>query len=168
MVAVELSVLIRENLLAPPCAVDPARTKGVQIVVLSGLLRTLPVGRGLFGFRGMDDVLTAIGSGVTLKWSDKLGGSSNDYDLFILNSTGTAIKGIGQWSVDMALMFALARPDVLPVGDLGIRSAVRELYQLSEMPNPTTLASIAEPWRPYRTVACWYLWRRKGPVPQSD
>jgi DNA-3-methyladenine glycosylase II len=69
-----------------------------------------------------------------------------------------AVKGIGQWSADMFLMFHLERPDVLPVGDLGIRKAAQELYGLDELPGPTDLERIAEPWRPYRTLACRYLW----------
>jgi DNA-3-methyladenine glycosylase II len=59
----------------------------------------------------------------------------------------------------MFLMFHLRRPDVLPVGDLGIRNAVRDLFELEDVPNAEQLTSIAEPWRPYRTLACLYLWR---------
>lgn len=70
-----------------------------------------------------------------------------------------AVKGLGQWTADMFLMFHLGRPDVLPVGDLGIRRAVERAYELPAMPNPAELAEIAEPWRPHRTLACRYLWR---------
>jgi DNA-3-methyladenine glycosylase II len=59
----------------------------------------------------------------------------------------------------MYLMFHLRRPDVLPVGDLGIRRAVERAYGLAELPDPATLVEIAEPWRPHRTLACRYLWR---------
>lgn len=76
------------------------------------------------------------------------------------------IHGIGPWSVDMILMFSLCRPDVLPVGDFGIRCAARNLYGLDEPADPDTLVRIAEPWRPYRTVASWYLWRSIDPIPQ--
>jgi DNA-3-methyladenine glycosylase II len=69
-----------------------------------------------------------------------------------------AIKGLGQWTVDMFLIFHLGRPDVLPVGDLGIRRAVQVHYGLDELPTPVELRSIAEPWRPYRSLACLYLW----------
>jgi DNA-3-methyladenine glycosylase II len=69
-----------------------------------------------------------------------------------------AVKGIGQWSVDMFLMFELERPDVLPVGDLGIRKAVQQLYGLDALPGPTEIERIATPWRPYRTLASRYLW----------
>ena len=69
-----------------------------------------------------------------------------------------AVKGIGQWSVDMFLMFHLGRADVLPVGDLGIRRAAERSYCLPAMPSPEELRAIAEPWRPHRTLACLYLW----------
>jgi DNA-3-methyladenine glycosylase II len=71
----------------------------------------------------------------------------------------TAIKGLGLWTAQMFLMFHLGRPDVLPVGDLGIRRAVERAYELDEVPDPATLERIAMPWRPYRTLACLYLWR---------
>jgi len=70
----------------------------------------------------------------------------------------TAIKGLGQWTVHMFLMFHLGRPDVLPVGDLGIRRAVQVEYGLDDLPDAAQLERIAEPWRPYRTLACLYLW----------
>jgi DNA-3-methyladenine glycosylase II len=69
-----------------------------------------------------------------------------------------AVKGLGQWSIDMFLMFHLERPDVLPVGDLGIRVAFQRLYGLDERPGPAEMERIAEPWRPYRTLASRYLW----------
>lgn len=71
----------------------------------------------------------------------------------------TQVKGIGAWTVHMFLIFALRRANVLPTGDLGIRNAIRKAYGLAEMPKPTQIESLAEPWRPYRTVASWYLWR---------
>jgi len=70
-----------------------------------------------------------------------------------------AVKGLGQWTVDMYLMFHLRRPDVLPVGDLGIRRAVERAYALPGLPDPAQLTEIADPWRPHRTLACRYLWR---------
>ncbi|HXD53241.1 MAG TPA: hypothetical protein VN618_00665 [Solirubrobacteraceae bacterium] len=70
----------------------------------------------------------------------------------------TAVKGIGQWSADMFLMFHLDRPDVLPVGDLGIRRAIELAYGLPELPLAPEMERIAEPWRPHRTLACRYLW----------
>ena len=70
-----------------------------------------------------------------------------------------AVKGLGPWSADMFLMFHLGRPDVLPVGDLGIREAARRLYDLDERPDAARLTEIAEKWRPHRTLASRYLWR---------
>jgi DNA-3-methyladenine glycosylase II len=69
------------------------------------------------------------------------------------------VKGLGRWSAEMFLMFRLRRPDVLPVDDLGIVTAIQRLYGLRKRPKPDRIRKIAEPWRPYRTVACWYLWR---------
>jgi DNA-3-methyladenine glycosylase II len=71
----------------------------------------------------------------------------------------TEVKGIGVWTAQMFLMFRLGRPDVLPVLDFGIRNAIRLAYGLRKMPKAAQLERIAAPWRPYRTVACWYLWR---------
>jgi DNA-3-methyladenine glycosylase II len=77
------------------------------------------------------------------------------------------VPGIGPWTVDMFLIFSLGRPDVLPVGDLGLRQGVQDLFGLEELPSPAELVARAEPWRPYRTVATWYFWRSRGFVPQS-
>ena len=71
----------------------------------------------------------------------------------------TAVKGIGEWSAHMYLIFTLHRPDVLPVGDLGVRNAAMRAYGLDAPPPPKALEELAEPWRPYRTRACLYLWR---------
>jgi DNA-3-methyladenine glycosylase II len=69
-----------------------------------------------------------------------------------------AIKGLGRWTVDMFLMFHLGRPDILPVGDLGIRRAVEIAYGLDGLPDAAELTRIATPWQPHRTLACLYLW----------
>jgi DNA-3-methyladenine glycosylase II len=70
-----------------------------------------------------------------------------------------AVKGIGEWSAHMFLMFQLERPDVLAPGDLGIRKGVQISYGLQSLPTPAEIVAIAEPWRPYRTAACLLLWR---------
>ncbi|MGO9449231.1 MAG: DNA-3-methyladenine glycosylase family protein [Solirubrobacteraceae bacterium] len=70
-----------------------------------------------------------------------------------------AVKGLGMWTAHMFLMFHLERPDVLPVGDLGIRRAIERAYELDGLPDPVAIEEIAQPWRPYRTLACRYLWR---------
>jgi DNA-3-methyladenine glycosylase II len=70
----------------------------------------------------------------------------------------TQVRGIGQWTVDMFLIFHLGRPDVLPVGDLGLRRAALLAYRLRKLPEPPRLQRLARPWRPWRSVATWYLW----------
>mgnify|MGYP000894953473 FL=1 len=70
-----------------------------------------------------------------------------------------SVRGIGPWSVKMYLMFRLGRPDVLPQTDLGIRKGVMRTYGLPKMPTPKQVIVLAEDWRPFRTLASWYLWR---------
>jgi DNA-3-methyladenine glycosylase II len=69
------------------------------------------------------------------------------------------VRGIGPWSVDMFLMFALVRLDVLPVGDLGIRKGMQQHFGLRKLPEADRMMKLALPWRPYRSVAAWYMWR---------
>ncbi len=79
----------------------------------------------------------------------------------------TAVKGIGEWTAHMFLMFTLHRPDVLATGDLGVRNAAMRAYGLDALPTAQALTALAEPWRPFRTRACLYLWRslRNEPLP---
>lgn len=72
----------------------------------------------------------------------------------------TVVKGIGPWTAQMLLIFRLHRWDVLPVDDLGIRNAIRQIYGLTDLPSKKTVEEIAQQWQPYRTIACWYLWQR--------
>ncbi len=75
------------------------------------------------------------------------------------------VRGVGVWTVQMFLMFSLGRPNVMPLGDLGIRNAVRKAYRLAEAPKSADLAAIARDWHPHCTLACWYLWRSlEGPA----
>lgn len=71
------------------------------------------------------------------------------------------VKGIGRWTAEMFLIFSLGRPDVLPVDDLGLQQAIREAYKLRRVPSASRMRALAEPWRPYRTVATWYLWKSR-------
>ena len=80
-------------------------------------------------------------------------------------ATLTEIKGVGRWTAEMFLIFHLGRPDVISTGDLGIRRATQIAYGLDELPGPTELERIAEPWRPHRTLACLYLWRSLDNTP---
>ena len=73
--------------------------------------------------------------------------------------TLTQVKGIGRWTAQMFLIFSLGRPDVFPHDDLGVRTAIRDRYQLDDLPDKTTSLKIAAPWRPYASVASWYCWR---------
>jgi DNA-3-methyladenine glycosylase II len=76
----------------------------------------------------------------------------------------TAVKGLGEWSAHMFLMFHLGRPDVLPVGDLGVRNGMRLTYGLPEVPAPKEALVIGAPWAPFRSVGSWYMWRASEPV----
>lgn len=69
------------------------------------------------------------------------------------------VKGIGRWTSEMFLIFSLGRQDILPVTDLGVRKAIQKIYSLSELPKPNIMMEIAKPWRPYRSIATWYLWK---------
>jgi 3-methyladenine DNA glycosylase/8-oxoguanine DNA glycosylase len=71
----------------------------------------------------------------------------------------TAVRGVGRWTVEMLLIFRLGRPDVLPVSDLGVRKGFRRAFGMRRLPAPVTITRRAERWRPYRSVASWYLWR---------
>ncbi len=76
----------------------------------------------------------------------------------------TAVKGLGEWSAHMFLMFHLGRPDVLPIGDLGVRNGMRTTYGLPEAPTPKQAIEIGAPWAPFRSVGSWYMWRAGEPV----
>lgn len=78
-----------------------------------------------------------------------------------------SIKGIGWWTTDMFLMFTLGRPDILPTGDLGIQKGMQRVCKLDALPNPAQMEELAEPWRPYRTIASWYLWRTIDTNPEG-
>ncbi len=71
----------------------------------------------------------------------------------------TRVKGVGVWSSQMFLMFTLKRPDILPTGDLGIQMAMQKHYRKRKLPKPKEMEKIAKVWSPYRTIACWYLWK---------
>ncbi|MFL6351711.1 MAG: DNA-3-methyladenine glycosylase family protein [Bryobacteraceae bacterium] len=74
-------------------------------------------------------------------------------------ATLSQVRGVGVWTAQMFLMFALERPNVMPLADLGIRTAVHKAYGLAELPKPLDLSRLAEKWHPYCSVASWYLWR---------
>lgn len=70
-----------------------------------------------------------------------------------------SVKGVGRWTAEMFLMFRLGRPDVLPVGDLGVQKGFMKLFGLRKLPTPEKMVKLAKPFQPYRSAACWYLWR---------
>jgi DNA-3-methyladenine glycosylase II len=116
-----------------------------------------------------DPQLRAVGlSGQKIKYMRDLcariqNGSLPLHDIHALDDAAviealTQVKGIGRWTAEMFLMFRLHRPDILPVGDLGIVKAVQRAYNLRQAPDPKRITRIGEPWRPYRSIACWYLW----------
>ena len=77
------------------------------------------------------------------------------------------VCGIGPWTAQMFLIFSLGRPDILPVADFGLRVGVQRQYNLRKLPDRARLIKLAEPWRPFRSIATWYFWRSLGAVPQS-
>jgi DNA-3-methyladenine glycosylase II len=126
-----------------------------------------------------DDELRAVGlSGQKIKYMRDLCGRVIDASLALhaLDSMPdedvvaalTSVKGIGRWTAEMFLMFRLHRADILPLGDLGIVKAVQRAYGLRRAPNPERLTRIGEPWRPYRSVACWYLWASLDNAPLKE
>lgn len=80
----------------------------------------------------------------------------------------TAVKGVGEWTAHMFLMFQLGRPNVLPVGDLGVRIGMRRAYGLDEVPTPARAREIGAPWAPYRSVGAWYMWRAAETIVPGD
>jgi DNA-3-methyladenine glycosylase II len=80
----------------------------------------------------------------------------------------TAVNGIGRWTAEMFLIFTLNRPDLLPVDDLGLQTCARDAYGLKERPKKAELEKLAEPWRPYRSIATWYLWRGGKKVEKKE
>ncbi|OVA07040.1 HhH-GPD domain [Macleaya cordata] len=110
--------------------------------------------------------------GISARKSSYLHDLANKYRNGILSDTSivemddkslftmlTMVKGIGPWSVHMFMIFSLHRPDVLPVGDVGVRKGVQLLYGLEQLPRPSQMEQLCEKWRPYRSVASWYMWR---------
>jgi DNA-3-methyladenine glycosylase II len=83
----------------------------------------------------------------------------HEHDDDVVLQSLTAVKGIGRWTAEIYLMFRLKRPDVFPADDLGLLKAAQRVYGLRQRPTPKRLLKLAETWRPYRSVAAWYLWR---------
>ena len=134
----------------------PAKVAAVADSELRG------VGLSSQKLRYMRDLAEKIQSGVVAL--DRLGAMSDEAVIEAL----TLVKGIGRWTAEMFLMFRLHRPDVLPVDDLGIVNAVKRAYRMRSVPSPKRLTRLGESWRPYRSVACWYLWASLGNAPVKE
>jgi DNA-3-methyladenine glycosylase II len=122
-----------------------------------GELRSIGFSRQKIGY--LRDLCERIASGRLPL--DHLGDMSDDQVVDLL----TQVKGIGRWTAEMVLMFRLHRPDVLPADDLGIVKAVRALYKLRKDPDADRIRKIGEKWRPYRSIASWYLWQSRDNPP---
>lgn len=129
-------------------------TPAALLTVDSDALRAAGLSRPKVGY--VRDLATRVESGaLDLDGLD----AHTDEDVIVAI---TAVKGLGRWSAEMFLMFRLNRPDVFPVGDLGIVKGMQRLFGMKRRPKPRTMERLAEPWRPYRSVAAWYLWRIDG------
>ena len=126
-----------------PRAEDVARLSDAE-------LRGAGLSRQKVGY--LRDLVARVQDGLPL---GRLGRLSDEAAIEALS----AVKGVGRWTAEMYLMFRLGRPDVLPVGDLGIRRAMQKAWRRRELPDPDWMRGAGEPWRPYRSVACWYLWQ---------
>ncbi len=113
-------------------------------------LRSVGLSRQKIGY--LRDLVARVQDGLPLSRLSRLS------DEAVIESL-TAVKGIGRWTSEMFLMFRLGRLDVLPVDDLGIRKAMQKAWRKRALPKPDWMQKTAEPWRPYRSVASWYLWR---------
>ena len=129
-----------------------ARAEAAALLALSDeQLRAAGISRQKAGY--LRDLCARVASGEVAL--DELDAMTDEEVIASL----TRIKGIGRWTAEMFLIFRLQRPDVLPVGDLGIVTAVKKAYRLRKTPTPDRLRKIGEAWRPYRSIASWYLWR---------
>lgn len=122
-----------------------------DIAALSDLeLRKVGLSRQKIGY--LRDLTTRVHGGLALRRVHRM----DDYGAI---DTLTQVKGVGRWTAHMYLMFRLGRLDVLPVDDYGVRKAMQKAYRMRQLPKPARMERIAEAWRPYRSIACWYLWR---------
>jgi DNA-3-methyladenine glycosylase II len=140
---------IHNRLLA--CMPEGKATAECLAVVTEEQLRTAGISRQKADY--LRDLCEKVGSGaVPLDAVDAM------TDEEVIEAL-TKVKGIGRWTAEMFLIFRLQRPDVLPVGDLGIVNAIQKAYRLRKKPTPDRMRKLGEAWRPYRSVATWYLWR---------
>jgi len=133
------------------CLPDAKPTPQALAALTEAQLRAVGISRQKAGY--LKDLCDKVGAGaVPLESIDSLA------DEEVIASL-TQVKGIGRWTAEMFLIFRLQRPDVLPLGDLGIINAIQRAYRLRKKPTPEKMRKLGEAWRPYRSVASWYLWR---------
>jgi DNA-3-methyladenine glycosylase II len=148
-ISVHAARAIRTRLteLVGPTGMTAERVAGLD----SDKLREIGVSRVKVSY--MKDLAEKVSSGeVQLNQIGRLNDDSIIREL-------TCVKGVGVWTAQMFLIFSLGRLDVFPLDDYGVRAAIRTLYSLDDLPDKATSQQIAEPWRPYATIATWYLWR---------
>ncbi len=129
---------------------DPVTPEGI-LKLTDEQLRSVGLSKQKSGY--LRDLATKTAAGV-LDFS-QLAGMTDDEVIKHL----TQVKGIGVWTAQMFLMFTLRRPDVLPTGDYGVQAAMKKHYRKRKLPKPKEMEKIARRWAPYRSIACWYLWR---------
>jgi DNA-3-methyladenine glycosylase II len=151
IVSQQISVKAAETIMARLTAVVGELTPAAILATSDEALR----GAGLSGqkTRYLRDLAGHAAAGAL----DQLPGLNDDAAIAAL----TAIKGIGRWTAEIYLLFALGRPDVLPADDLGLRYAVQQFYGFDAPPPAAAVRATGETWRPYRSVASWYLWRAR-------
>jgi DNA-3-methyladenine glycosylase II len=153
IISQQLSVKASATILKRFCALFPKDTPTPELVLKLDDEDIRAVGCSGAKTRYLKDLATKFFDG-TLE--PKKFSKMSDEDLI---TTLTQVKGIGRWTAEMYLIFSLNRLDVMAVDDLGLRKAMMLLYELPEMPKPSTMLAIAEKWQPYRSIASWYLWR---------
>ncbi len=162
-----VEAIVSQQLSAKAADTIFARVKALADVGDPGALLALPEGAlrgaGLSGSKAayVRDLCARVADG-RLRL-DALAGREDEQVIESL----VEVKGVGRWTAEMFLMFRLRRPDVLPVGDLGIKKGMTRLFALRKPPEPARMERLARPWRPYRSVACWYLWRLNELPPEA-
>ncbi|OEL34195.1 hypothetical protein BAE44_0004788 [Dichanthelium oligosanthes] len=134
-----------------PSAFSAAVTPAAVLALAAADLRTIGVSGRKASY--LHDLATRFAAG---ELSDSAVATMDESALL---AELTKVKGVGEWTVHMFMIFSLHRPDVLPCGDLGVRKGVQELYKLKALPKPEEMAALCERWRPYRSVGAWYMWR---------
>lgn len=160
IISQQISVKVADAIMARLEAAMPDRRVSAAAVLSLGEAGLRAVGTSGAKARYLLDLSARVTSGeLSLERLPELEDEAVVADL-------TQVKGIGVWTAHMVLMFALNRPDVLPVGDFGFRTAVKRQYGLEQLPGPSELERISDLWRPYRSYGTWYMWRSLANSPE--